>query len=177
LSRRALVLLCLAAALTGLTSCTSESTTSAGDARSDEVEKAYLRYWEVLLEASNPPAPDDERLPSVAADPQLRDDRLMLEERAHADRSATGDYQHDYSVTEVTSSEATLEDCLTAEISLTGPEGQITAVPPGPYAVRASLIRQDGAWRVAELESSSAGCDVPPPSSVPTPPASDASDR
>ena len=92
----------------------------------------------------------------------------MLDERVRAGQSATGTYGHDYSVGEVTASEATVEDCLTADISLTGADGATTTVPTGPYAVRASLVREDGRWRVAELESTSSGCAAsgPPPSSV-----------
>jgi hypothetical protein len=157
-SRPSLVLACLAIALPTVSACTSDEPRSDADDVSAEVEQAYLEYWDVLLEAGNPPDPDADSLPTVAVDPQLRQDRTMLEDRRRTSQSVSGTYDHDLSGVDVTGTEAVLEDCLTAGITLTGPDGATSVVPPGPYALKASLVHEDGRWRVAELEPQSVNC-------------------
>jgi hypothetical protein len=168
---RCAVFVTLAVTLLGASACTegSEKSTS-GDAARQAVEEAYLGYWDVLLGASDPADPDDERLTTVATGPQLKEDVAMLRERARTGQRVTGDYEHDLSVTEVADDTASVEDCLTAGITIAADGVAGSPVPPGPYAVTASLVRRDGRWMISELEPRPTGCQSPsaPPAAVPS---------
>jgi hypothetical protein len=145
--RRGLLLPAVLAAL-ALTGCTDSGTKTEASPQ-DVVESAYLDYWQVALEANQSPA-EQHDLAAVATGQQLRADQALVQQRQQTGEQVTGSYQHNPSVTTVVGDTATVQDCMTADLTLTGPQGD-QPVPAGPYAVTASLVKSDGGWRVAQL--------------------------
>jgi hypothetical protein len=93
----------------------------------------------------------------------------MLQERARTGQRVAGGYEHQVSIASVSDDAATVEDCLTAGITIETEGGAASPVPAGPYAVTASLVREDGRWLVSELEPQTTGCaSAGPPSAVPS---------
>jgi hypothetical protein len=122
----------------------------------DAVHKAYLHYWQVALSAQASPgaAPD---LGDVATGVQLKADQNLVQERLHAGQHVTGTYDHRPAVTSIHSRAATVRDCLTAHLTLVGPQGD-QQVPAGPYAVRVTLVNTKGTWRVQKIVEDTRNC-------------------
>jgi hypothetical protein len=154
MTRRVLLLLVLLAGL-GLAGCTDSGSSSSAQSA---VEKAYLAYWEAVLAANESPGAEHD-LESVATGEQLQADRMLVQQREQAGEQVSGGYEHSASVTSVAGTEATVEDCMTADLTVSGPQGE-QEIPAGPYAVTASLAEVDGMWLVARLSTSQQQCTV-----------------
>jgi hypothetical protein len=147
MNRRVLLLPAVLAAM-ALTACT-DSGTKTEAAPQSAVQTAYLAYWQAALAANESPAAEHD-LAAVATGQQLRADEALIQQRQQTGEQVTGTYEHSPSVTKVDGSTATVQDCMTADLTVSGPQGD-QQVPAGPYAVTASLVKADDTWLVAQL--------------------------
>jgi len=150
---------CILLALAPLLPATACSGQDEGLDPREAVERAYLAYWQAAVDANRTPAAEH-RLADVATGRQLQADGALLEQRAAAGETVDGDYRHQVAVTAVDERSAAVSDCMTADLSVTGPQGA-QPIPPGPYAVTATLVRSDGRWLVEQLEAGNQQCAAP----------------
>lgn len=114
-----------------------------------EVRAAYSAYWDVLLGAQSAPS-EAADLTAVATGTQLRDDAALLDQRIANGETVTGGYDHEVTDVSVDDESATVVDCLTADLVLVTGAGE-ERVPPGPYRVTATLVLDDGTWKLSAL--------------------------
>lgn len=144
------------AALIALAALAGCSGSGHRDTAADHVRQAYLAYWRTALAANESPSAPN-HLADVAVGSQLAADRAMVKQRAAGNQRITGSYGHRPAVTHMSATRATVQDCLTAHLTM-AVANQQHQVPAGPYAVRATLVKTKGAWRVQQIAQDSRTC-------------------
>lgn len=133
------------------------STTDASDDSSDEeqVTQAYLRFWDVRLDANGePPDPDHPELASVATGEQL--ENVIAETRRRLDQGLSlrtpesTVMSHDVTVVRISDSEAELQDCFVNDgIVYRIASGEVVDDEVVTRNVSGRMEYLDGQWKLA----------------------------
>lgn len=146
----------------------AQSTSSTGsaapsttlDPRSAALVTDYEAFWTALLDASDPPDPDNPVLEAHATDEELERARTVLIARRQAGEALRGSYDHDIAVTTIGDEDAELTDCLIAQTALfdlrSGTEK--SRDPSLPQSLTVTLRQEAGTWKVALIEPNHQGC-------------------
>jgi hypothetical protein len=168
----ALVWLATAAALGGLTACSTgdddgarpkgRSRTEAEDVRTtstfasvhDEIAARYKAFWEARFEANSPPNPDDPALREYATGEQL--DQVLQETQEHQRdgvefrRPETPANYQRVDVVWVTGDTAVIQECVVSDgVVFYSSTGEVIDDRVTTYNMQAEMRFVDGEWRVA----------------------------
>ena len=143
------------------TTTTAESSTSTPTTEDEEVLDAYAAFWnDGYLEASDPMDPTN---PALAA--HATGEQLETLERAFLARQASGEVIRGTldlapRVVSITGETATVRDCYLDETGIYDAEtGERKDEASGVrHLITATLVVDDGTWKVSDLEQEGDGC-------------------
>ena len=137
------------------TSSTESPPTTAAPSPEDEVEAAYLAYWDMAARLSADPNPDDPEIAQRAVDPALSTmvDTLSTL-RAQGEEVHPGpQYRRVVTDVQLDRDTATLRDCTVDDSArLVAASGETIGENLSTLLVEATLLRSSGAWLVSEIE-------------------------
>jgi hypothetical protein len=139
------------------TSMTTSTTTAPSTTRPDPtaaVLAAYQRFWQVWLEANNPPNPNDPALAEVDTGAQLARDRAAIAENLRQGiefRQAQPSHARHRPVILSIAAHAVIQDCAIDDgVVVDRATGNVVNADVVTYLWRATLTRQGGLWKVSD---------------------------
>jgi hypothetical protein len=135
------------------TSVTSAPTTTQDPKAA--VLAAYQRFWQVWLEANNPPNPTDPRLAEVDTGAQLERDRAEISRNRAAGitfkKATPSRADHRAFVLRLAGASALLEDCsLDDGVVVSRSSGSVINADVITYLWRVTIVKKGGLWKVAD---------------------------
>jgi hypothetical protein len=136
------------------TSTTRATTTTTPDPKT-AVLAAYQRFWQVWLEANNPPNPNDPRLAEVDTGAQLSLDRAAIRKNL-ADgiafrKASPSRADHRIAMISLSANRALLQDCsLDDGIVIDRSSGSVVNADVLTYLWKVTLVKKGGQWKVED---------------------------
>lgn len=114
-----------------------------------EVETAYLRYWEVLAEATE--SLDASRLPEVMSGEALELARGLIEEQRAKNEPLRTQVEHNYRIVIIDEATASVDDTFRDRTVRLDPDTREPTGPPADRMIRNSytMKKENGVWKVA----------------------------
>lgn len=115
----------------------------------EQVEAAYLHYWDVVLDAFS--RGDGAYLPLVLTGDALAHRQGELERLTNEGHRFQGNVSHDYAITVHSPDEATVVDAERSQIAtVDATTGSTIEVDPDEVVVwQYTMIREEGSWRIS----------------------------
>jgi hypothetical protein len=137
----------------------------AGAGETAAVLSAYESYWTAVLDASDPIAIDSSSLQRSATGTELARVRDVLRTMQQAHEVMRGSYTHVDAVAALSSTAATVHDCLTARVQVVSSAKGKTAPlrPSTPMAVDVTMSKGSQGWQVQEIKNGARSCEDPVP--------------
>ena len=140
------------------TSATTTSTAAPTTSRPDPtaaVLAAYQRFWQVWLEANDPPDPNDPALAEVASGPQLALEKAQIARNLQGGvafvPARPSHAQHRPSVVDLSAHRATVVDCaLDDGVVVARATNTVLNADVVTYLWRATLTNKGGRWKVTD---------------------------
>lgn len=116
-----------------------------------EVERAYLRYWEVLADATE--SLDDSNLDSAMTGEALQLTRNLIQEQKAKNEPLRTQVEHNYRITIVNDANASVDDTFTDRTVRLDPQTRQPTGPPANQVIRNSytMKKESGIWKVAAI--------------------------
>ena len=135
------------------TSVTAPPTTA--DPKS-EVLAAYQRFWQVWLEANDPPNPNDPRLAEVATGGELammrQSIQVKLDRGLFSRKPRHSVYRHDTKIRSLTKSDAVVSDCAVDDLEVVRQsDGAVVNAEVATETIVGYLVLQRDAWSVRDI--------------------------
>lgn len=144
------------------TSTDSVESTSTTDSPSDaDVLAAYRGFWDAYLEAGDPMDPAHPALERYASGASLARVRESFAEHFSNGEVIRGSVELSPEVEQLDGETATVRDCYLDRTHLFDTATGEQVDPPGDatFEVVATLVLEDGAWKVSTLDKVADGCE------------------